>query len=121
MKIKELSSKTGVSARMIRYYEEQGLLKPDRTNSGYRRFTSKDLITIRSIQSLQEAGLTLDAVRVLMPCIVSEPIKLSPCPLIIATLKQHRDKIKADLNKNTRALLLLDQFISDVTIFSTNV
>ncbi|MBD2811615.1 MerR family transcriptional regulator [Xenorhabdus sp. Vera] len=121
MKIKELSSKTGVSARMIRYYEEQGLLKPNRTSSGYRKFKLQDLVIIRHIQFLQETGLTLDTIRILLPFIVNEEIKIEPCPLIVSTLKKHRDKIKAELSKNTRALLLLDKFLSDTTVFGSIV
>jgi len=36
MRIKELSERTGVSARLPRYYEEQGLLTPRREENGYR-------------------------------------------------------------------------------------
>ncbi|WP_411754030.1 MerR family transcriptional regulator [Serratia sp. (in: enterobacteria)] len=113
MKIKELSKNTGVSPRMIRYYEEQGLLKPERTMAGYRNFSKKDLAIIKSIQSLQRVGLTLDAVRVLMPCILSEPLRISPCPIIVATLKEQRGKIQKDLSKNSHALLLIEQFLSE--------
>ena len=113
MRIKELSNKTGISPRMIRYYEEQGLLRPERTLSGYRNFSQQDLIVIQSIKSLQEAGLTLDAVRVLMPCIVSEPLRISPCPLIVATLQEQRNKIQQDFDKNSRALFLINKFLTE--------
>ena len=33
MQIGELSARTGASVRMLRYYEEQGLLEPRRTRS----------------------------------------------------------------------------------------
>ena len=36
MQIGELSARTGASVRMLRYYEEHGLLEPERTESGYR-------------------------------------------------------------------------------------
>ncbi|WJY15335.1 MerR family transcriptional regulator [Pectobacteriaceae bacterium CE90] len=113
MKIKDISTKTGVSARMIRYYEEQGLLKPNRTTSGYRSFSSCDLNIIRNIQSLQEAGLTLDSIRILMPCIINEHVTFSPCPKIISTLKEHKAKIQADLQKNSHALFLLEKYLSE--------
>ena len=38
MQIGELSARTGASVRMLRYYEEQGLLEPRRTGSGYRDY-----------------------------------------------------------------------------------
>ncbi len=38
MKIGELSRRTGVPTRMLRYYEEQGLLRPERADNGYRSY-----------------------------------------------------------------------------------
>jgi DNA-binding transcriptional MerR regulator len=34
MRVGELSRRTGVSARMLRYYEEQDLLHPERGSNG---------------------------------------------------------------------------------------
>ena len=38
MKIGELSRRTGVPTRMLRYYEEQDLLHPERAENGYRAY-----------------------------------------------------------------------------------
>ena len=46
MRIGTLSEQTGVSIRMLRYYEEQGLLKPKRTASGYRDFEQGETRTL---------------------------------------------------------------------------
>jgi len=42
MRIGELSARTGVSVRMLRHYEKEGLLHPSRLASGYRAYTSAD-------------------------------------------------------------------------------
>ena len=46
MKIGELSKLSQISIRMLRYYEEAGLLSPKRTVSGYRQFEIEDLSLI---------------------------------------------------------------------------
>ena len=40
--IGELSCRTGVPARLLRYYEEQDLLHPERDGSGYRSYREAD-------------------------------------------------------------------------------
>jgi DNA-binding transcriptional MerR regulator len=46
MRIGELSRRTGVNERLLRYYEEQGLLRPDRLPSGYRVYAESDVQTV---------------------------------------------------------------------------
>ena len=47
MKIGELAQQAGVSVRALRYYEEQGLLSPERTPSGQRRYTEDTVEVVR--------------------------------------------------------------------------
>ncbi|MGJ5221899.1 MerR family transcriptional regulator, partial [Bradyrhizobium oligotrophicum] len=68
MKIGELSRRTGVSVRMLRYYEGQGLLAPVRTEAGYRDYGPAEEETVRRIKLLGAAGMTLDTIQQLLPC-----------------------------------------------------
>ena len=43
MKIGELSERTGIPTRMLRYYEEQGLLASERSANGYRSYDEDDV------------------------------------------------------------------------------
>ncbi|MER7412958.1 MULTISPECIES: MerR family transcriptional regulator [Streptomyces] len=63
MRIGELSGLTGVSPRSLRYYEQQGLLAPQRTDNGYRSYEPLDAVRAANIKELLDAGLTLDDVR----------------------------------------------------------
>jgi DNA-binding transcriptional MerR regulator len=45
MRVGQLSQKTGVSVRMLRYYEQQGLLKPGRSQAGYRDYDENPLLS----------------------------------------------------------------------------
>jgi len=49
VQIGELSARTGASVRMLRYYEEQGLLEPRRTGSGYRTYAESDVDRVARI------------------------------------------------------------------------
>ena len=59
MKIGELSKRTGVSIRMLRYYEAESLLKPERTESGYRDYDMAEVRTVERIKLLGAGGMTM--------------------------------------------------------------
>ena len=52
MRIGQLSQATGVSQRSLRYYEEQGLLHPRRTDAGQRLYGADDVDLVVRIQHL---------------------------------------------------------------------
>lgn len=57
--IGEVSDIVGVSTRTLRYYEEEGLLVPARTGSGYRRYTPADLDRLKEILLLRHMGMSV--------------------------------------------------------------
>ena len=57
MRIGELSRRTGVSRRSLRYYEEQGLLGPARLPNGYREYDEHSVTVVRRIQILLSGKL----------------------------------------------------------------
>ena len=69
MKIGELAQRAGATTRQLRYYEEQGLLGPERTHSNYRDYSEDALETVRQIRCLVESGMPTRVIRVLLPCV----------------------------------------------------
>jgi DNA-binding transcriptional MerR regulator len=63
MRIGELADLTGVSARSLRYYEQQGLLAPQRADNGYRTYDRLDAVRVANFKDLLDAGLTLEDIR----------------------------------------------------------
>ncbi|MBF6215106.1 MerR family transcriptional regulator [Nocardia puris] len=68
MLIGELSRASGVPARLLRYYEEQGLLRPGRDGKGYRTYDPGAVDLVSRIRELLAAGRSTDDIRGLMPC-----------------------------------------------------
>ncbi|WP_181788720.1 MerR family transcriptional regulator [Streptomyces phytophilus] len=94
MRMGEFSRRTGVSQRLLRYYEEQGLLRPSRRPSGYREFTEEDVATVRGIRVLLGAGLNTATIAELLPCMVDGGQILAPgCPGLLPDLNRERDRI----------------------------
>ena len=60
MNIGQASRATGVSTKMIRYYETVGLIRPaDRTDSNYRDFGERDINDLRFIRRARNLGFSV--------------------------------------------------------------
>ena len=72
MKIGELSAKTGVATRMLRYYEEQGLITPRRLANGYRDYDDYLVDRVMKIRGLVDSGVPTRIIGDMLPCL-NEP------------------------------------------------
>ena len=60
--IQEISRRSGVAASALRFYEERGLIRSERSGAGHRRFPRAALRRIAFIVFAQRIGLTLDEI-----------------------------------------------------------
>lgn len=114
MKIGELSRRCDVSIRMLRYYEAEGLLKPRRTESGYRDYGPVDVQCLERIKLLASAGMTLATIKQFADCIRGEGRIFEPCDELRATLRDHLLRIDEKAEKLNRHRAVLEKFISDI-------
>ena len=67
MNIGEAARESGVTAKMIRYYESVGLLSPKgRTESGYRVYGNEEVHSLRFIRQARRLGFLVDDIRRLL-------------------------------------------------------
>ncbi|MFE2111155.1 MerR family transcriptional regulator [Kitasatospora sp. NPDC059463] len=107
MRIGELARLTGVSTRLLRYYEEQGLLEPTRSAGGYREYDQGDTVRVRQIRSLLAAGLSTRVIAQILPCATGPIPALEACPDLLGTLRGELAELDAridELSRSRRAL-----------------
>ncbi|MET8381526.1 MerR family transcriptional regulator [Streptosporangium canum] len=113
MRIGEMVRRTGVSERLLRYYEEQGLLHPDRLPSGYRVYNEVDIDTVRRIRSLLAAGLSTTIIARILPCVCIDGPTLTPvCSDTITELRRERERITHAINELHASRTMLDTVIA---------
>jgi DNA-binding transcriptional MerR regulator len=95
MRIGALARKSGVSERLLRYYEEQGLLRPNRLPNGYREYDEHDVAAVGHIRALLAAGLPTTVIAQILHCVHDDGEQLvpSPCPEMIARLLREHTRI----------------------------
>ncbi|WBB63070.1 MerR family transcriptional regulator [Streptomyces sp. WMMC500] len=113
MRIGELSRRTGVHERLLRYYEEQHLLSPERRPSGYREYREDDVTTVRRIRSLLAAGLSTATIATILPCLREEEERLVPtCANLLADLLSERKRISQAITDLQTSRSALDDVIA---------
>lgn len=113
MRIGELSRKTGVSVRLLRYYEEQELLRPERRPSGYREYSEADVATVQHIRNLLAAGLSTTTIADVLPCMGVDGGRLiADCPELLLDLDRERERITASIRELELARTTLDAVIA---------
>ena len=91
MQISEVAARSGVPATTLRYYEDLGLLRPQRAANGYRLFDPETLERLRFINAAKQLNLPLEQITSLLRVWESDPcatVKAQLRPLLADQLDQ---------------------------------
>ncbi|WP_063055783.1 MerR family transcriptional regulator [Nocardia salmonicida] len=111
MRIGELARRTGVSARALRYYEQQNLLRAERSSSGQRQYSDTAVDQVLLIQQLYAAGLSSRTIGELTPHLVNG----RATPALLGRLEVERDHLRQSIIELERTEQHLDSVISAVS------
>lgn len=122
MRIGELSERTGIPTRMLRYYESQGLIEPERSPNGYRSYSEDDVARAAQVRGLIQAGLSTRMAKVVLdverqcelarPAECSRPLaqqladELSALDARLACLTRSRDAVALYLERTRNGDLI---------------
>lgn len=116
MRIGELEDRTGVSTRLLRYYEAQGLLRADRDGNGYRLYSESAVEQVLLIRELLESGFTTELIRSSLSCRNTPPGpgEPPPCatPQTVESLRRQVRNIERRLESLGRTHAALRSYLS---------
>lgn len=112
MRIGELSERTGVSPRSLRYYEQQGLLRPHRQDNGYREYDEDAVAAVSTVQGLLAAGLSTEIIRDVLPCTQGKAPPRAMCPDLVNRVSAVRDELDHKAKRIAEHATALDRYLA---------
>ncbi|MER7519091.1 MerR family transcriptional regulator [Streptomyces sp. NPDC126499] len=117
MKISEASRISGVSARSLRYYEDEGLIVPGRCSNGFRDYCPSTIDRVRVIRSLLESGLPVRLVKEVLPHLADGPDggghTDAVCDEFLHQVRSYRDRLAARIAVLTDQQAALDAYLQE--------
>ncbi|MFE6689301.1 MerR family transcriptional regulator [Streptomyces sp. NPDC057743] len=119
MRIGELSERTGTPRRLLRYYEEQGLIVAARTPNGYRDYDERFVDRVLQIRGLLDAGLPTRIIKQILPCLDKPRTIYFPdaTPEMIDTLARERDRMTERISCLTRNRDAIAEYLDAVLAY----
>ncbi|MFD4192674.1 MULTISPECIES: MerR family transcriptional regulator [Amycolatopsis] len=116
MRIGELSERTETPRRLLRYYEEQGLIVSRRLPNGYRDYDEYNVDRVLQIRGLLDAGLPTRIIKQILPCLDKPRTIYFPdaTPEMLATLEQERDRMTRRIDCLTRNRDAISEYLDIV-------
>lgn len=91
MQIKELSRRTGLQDKTIRYYEEVGVLPPPkRRPNGYRDYDETDVERVKFVMGARRLDFSLDDISEIL---FMRDRREAPCRVVLDLLEQRADEV----------------------------
>ncbi|MCX0241795.1 MerR family transcriptional regulator [Streptomyces drozdowiczii] len=115
MKISEASRASGVSARSLRHYEDEGLIVPGRFSNGFRDYCRSTIDRVLVIRSLLESGLPVRLIREVLPGLTDGTADgpKAVCAEFLHEVQDYRDRLAAHIAALSDQQAALDTYLRE--------
>ena len=116
MRIGQLAQLTDTQTRLLRYYEEQGLIVPRRLPNGYREYDDYLVNRVIQIRGLLDAGLPTRIIGQILPCL-DKPRRIivdDAKPELLAVLAEESNRMSERIDCLIRNRDAINSYIVDV-------
>ncbi|MET9487013.1 MerR family transcriptional regulator [Nocardia sp. NPDC006630] len=116
MRIGELSQRTETSRRLLRYYEEQGLIFSSREANGYRDYDEELVDRVLQIRGMLAAGLPTRIIKQILPCLLTPRTihSFDVTPEMLTTLELERDSMTERIHVLERNRDAVARYVAEV-------
>ncbi|WP_338693078.1 MerR family transcriptional regulator [Streptomyces sp. Q6] len=115
MRISDASRISGVSARSLRYYEDEGLIVPGRCGNGFRDYCRSTVDRVLVIRSLLESGLPVRLIRDVLPSLTDGAGAGTDavCAEFLHEVRSYRDRLAARIAVLSEQQAALDVYLRE--------
>ncbi|WP_336824524.1 MerR family DNA-binding transcriptional regulator [Sporosarcina sp. USHLN248] len=111
--IAEMAKMFGVSTRTIRYYEEIGLLEPERTENNQRLYSSAELAKLKLIFRGKRYGFSLDEIKEMVLLFNKDRTGRRQLERTIEYGERRLSEIEAKINELQEMKIEMEQLLVD--------
>jgi DNA-binding transcriptional MerR regulator len=108
--IAEVAREFGITLRTIRFYEDRGLLEPERRGT-QRVFHPRDRVRLALILRGKRLGFSLDAIATIVDMYDAEPGEAGQLEYLLAQIDRRRDELeqrRRDIDETLAELTLVE-------------
>lgn len=109
MNIGEVAERSGIPAKTIRYYEDIGLVRPQRSENGYRAFRETDLHKLAFLGRARALGFSIEDCRTLLSLYEDETRESAQ---VKAVAEEHLSEIDTKIRQLQSMRQTLAQLVS---------
>lgn len=107
--IGQLARELGVPTSTIRFYERQGLIRPERRSAGnYRLYSAESVERLRFIRAAKEVGFTVENIRLLL---AMKDETSPPCGEVESLVAQRLGAVKDQVDQLRRIERVLSEWL----------
>lgn len=105
-----------MSTRMLRYYEQHGLIQPRRLANGYRDYDEYLVHRVMRVQELVDAGIPTRIIKEILPCFDSPLTGPGPLPdpRLREVLLRQRERMTSNIEALTENRNAIDRYLQAI-------
>ncbi len=110
MTVQAVSKELNIPKDTLRYYDKIGLVTPKRSESGYRYYSSEDILNLKYVEALKYADFTLGEIKQFFDY-KSTKISVEDCDKVVKIFEDKKQEYIKKINSYNTMISLVDEVL----------